>query len=169
MTDSSAALGAESLFMRKNVPLLLDRFDISCALEGACAEYFIEDKASHQQLSKAIIFSLNRFSHKIHVNRFYPELFRQENSRYLSAACFYLLIHHFAHALHVEKSYSIFLQTQPRICEEFYARLRDFDFHVVNFDLGDVVNVTSTYMPLPVDTSMIHENTAMADELLFMV
>jgi hypothetical protein len=151
----------ESAFMTHQVPLLLQRFEISCCSEGFCSEYFIRDRRSAAEISYALILCLNQFSHRIHVSKFHPELHKQPNAHYLSAACFYLLVHHFAQHYGVTSAYTIFLQTRPAIFEHFYALLRDFDFHVQAHGLGDNVDVSSCYRPCRVKTEMIVEKPTM--------
>ena len=90
-----------SRFMKKNVPRLLNRYRISYFQEDDCIEYFITDKASEEQISYALVLSLDRTSKEIHVSKFYPELFKQKEPQYLSAVCFCLLIHHFGHCHHL--------------------------------------------------------------------
>jgi len=150
----------ESTFMTHQVPLLLQRFEISCCSEGFCSEYFIRDRRSAEEISYALIFCLNQFAHHIHVSKFHPELYKQSNTHYLSAACFYLLVHHFAQHYGVTSAFTIFLQTRPAIFEHFYALLRDFDFHVQAHGLGDTVDVSSCFRPRQVKTEMIVEKPA---------
>jgi hypothetical protein len=150
----------ESTFMTHQVPLLLQRFEISCCSEGFSSEYFIRDRRNAEEISYALIFCLNQFAHHIHVSKFHPELYKQANTHYLSAACFYLLVHHFAQHYGVTSAFTIFLQTRPAIFEHFYALLRDFDFHVQAHGLGDTVDVSSCFRPRRVKTEMIVEKPA---------
>jgi hypothetical protein len=156
-----------SPFVHRNVPRLLRRYDLSYQIEGDCVEYFILDKASATQISYAIVFSLNRVSREIHVSRFYPELYKELRSKYLSAACFYLLIHHFCNLYHLGEGYTITLETRPDTFELFFSKLRDFDLRHVGLKLCESVSVAGDYHPLDVDTSVIKKETAEDGSLLF--
>jgi hypothetical protein len=145
----------ESQFMKRNVPRLLDRFDISYFKEENCIEYFIVDKDTELQISFMIVLSLDTNSREIHVSRFYPELYKQDNARYLSAACFYLVIHHFAHIYHLDENYKISLDTLPATFEEFFSRLKDFDFHVEGIKFCQTAGLLSKFLPVDVNTSVI--------------
>jgi hypothetical protein len=50
-------------------------------------------------------------------------LFKQIDSKYLSAACFYLLTHHFGNVFHLDKTYNIFLETIPATYDRFFSKL----------------------------------------------
>ncbi|WP_207679691.1 hypothetical protein [Desulfonema magnum] len=154
--------------MKKNVPLLLRRYALSYHKEGDCIEYFITDKITHENISRALVLSLNRYSNQINVAKFYPELAKQTESKYLSAACFYLLIHHFAKCCHVSEKYRIFLQTRPPVYKDFYSLLNDFDLQIKRAVLCETVEVWGDYPPVPVDTSMIEEKVLEDDEPAFL-
>ncbi len=148
---------SDSLFMRFNIGILLNRYDFSFCREDRCIEYFIMDKIKVEDISKALIMSLDLFKKNIHVAKFYPELYKQLNSKYMSAACFYLLIHHFGQYFHLDGSYHIDLETTPCVFHEFYEKLKNFHLHITNFGLGNTVNVLSDYTPVQIDTGLIHE------------
>jgi len=158
-----------SRFIKKNVPRLLNRYRISYFQEDDCIEYFITDKDSEEQISYALVLSLDRRSREIHVSRFYPELFKQEESEYLSAVCFYLLIHHFGHCYHLTPDYNISLDTRPATYEGFFARLQDFHFRLRRLDLCQTAQILSDYEPLEVDTTMIEQETADGSVIPFLV
>ena len=147
----------ESPFMKINIRVLLSRYDFSFCREDRCIEYFIKDREKLEDISKALIMSLDMIKKNIHVSKFYPELYKQLNPKYMSAACFYLLIHHFGQYFHLDKTYHIDLETTPCVFHEFYEKLRDFHLHVTTNGLGNTVNVKSDYTPLAIDTSLIHE------------
>lgn len=158
-----------SRFMKKNVPRLLNRYRISYFQEDDCIEYFITDKASEEQISYALVLSLNRTSKEIHVSKFYPELFKQKESQYLSAVCFCLLIHHFGHCHHLTTDYNISLDTRPATYERFFARLQDFHFRLKRLDLCQTAQILSDYEPLEVDTTMIEHRIGDGSEIPFLV
>jgi len=74
---------SESLFMRINIGILLNKYDFSFYREDRCIEYFIMDKIKLEDISKALIMSLDLFKKNIHVAKFYPELYKQLNSKYI--------------------------------------------------------------------------------------
>ncbi|NVM20196.1 MAG: hypothetical protein HWN68_00260 [Desulfobacterales bacterium] len=159
----------ESNFMKKNVPRLLSRYELSYYKEDDCIEYFITDKDSKEQISYAIVISLNRNSKEIHVSRFCPELSKQVESKYLSAACFYLLIHHFANTYHLGKDYSISLETRPVTYKEFFSLLKDFDLQLNGIKLCETAEVLGEYPAIDVETSMIGKKIISKKEMPFQV
>jgi len=159
----------ESQFMKTNVPRLLDRFDISYFKEENCIEYFILDKGTEVQISFMIVLSLDTNSKEIHVSRFYPELYKQDNARYLSAACFYLVIHHFAHAYHLDENYCISLDTLPATFENFFSRLKDFDFHLEGIKLCKTAELLSKFSPVDLNTSMVKKKIIESQDVPFHV
>jgi hypothetical protein len=148
---------SESLFMKTYIEILLSRYDLSFCREDRCIEYFIMDRKKLEDISNALIISLDLYKKNIHVSRFYPELYKQLNSKYMSAACFCLLIHHFGQYFHLDKTYHIDLETTPCVFHEFYEKLKDFHLHITTFGLGNTVNVLSDYTPVPIDIGLIHE------------
>jgi hypothetical protein len=158
---------SESMFMKINIEFLLSRYDFSYCREDRCMEYFIKDKKKLEGISKALIISLDLFKRNIHVAKFYPELYKQVNSKYMSAACFYLLVHHFGQYFHLDKTYHIDLDTTPCIFHQFYEKLKDFHLHITHFGLGDTVNVMSDYSPTQINTDLIHECILETHEEIF--
>ncbi len=158
----------ESQFMLTNISLFLKRFSLSYYKEGTCIEYFLNRRQSDETISTALIFSYSPFRKNLHVSRFYPELRLQSNSKYLSAACFFLLIHHCAKAYALDRSCGISLETVPRVCEAFYTRLKDFNFSIKRCGLGDVVELVSDITPCSVNTDMITEHRLQPGEIPFM-
>ncbi len=159
----------ESHFAKENVLLLLGRYELSYYQEDNCIEYFIADKNTHEQISYAIIFSLNRDSKELHISRFCPELYKQIDGKYLSAACFYILIHHFGNTYHLSKDYSITLETRPATYKAFFSRLRDFDLLNKGLSLCKAVSVMGEYPELDVNTSMIEKKSLQEGETPFEV
>ena len=149
----------ESLFMKKYVPRLLKRYSLSFYREDNCIEYFLTDKSSEEQVSLALVLSLDTNSKEIHVSRFYPELYKQPKCKFLSAACFYLLIHHFADCYHLTSDYSISLDTRPATYENFFSRLKDFHFQLKRLNLVQTAQISSDYEPLQIDLSMVEKKT----------
>ena len=158
----------ESDFIRTNVPLFLDRFALSYHREDFCIEYFINRLNSAETISYSLVFSYSPAAKNLHVSSFHPELYLQSNSRYLSAACFYLIIHHFADTFSLDDACHISLETVTTIYEDFYRRLKDFEFHVDKFGVGNVVELASNIIRLPVDTSMIKKHVFGESETPFL-
>ena len=164
----SQDLRSESAFMLTNVALLLQRFALSYFKEGLCIEYFIHNRFSSETISHSLVFSFNPQAKDLHVSRFYPELYLQSNPKYLSAACFYLLVHHFANAYSLDNACHISLETVPTVSDTFYKKLKDFNFRVNKLDLGNVVALVSDMIRIPVDTHMIEEHIFDEDEVPFL-
>jgi hypothetical protein len=141
--------------MTTNAARFLEHFALSYFQEGSCIEYFINRPLSEEVISSALIFSYNATAKDLHVSRFYPELHHLADSKYMSAACFYLLIHHCATCYGMDDSCHISLETVPEVCNCFYAKLKDFNFHIHKRGLGNVVELTSDLCRSTVDTHMI--------------
>jgi len=144
-----------SQFILDKIALLLYRFSFSFCLKGGMIEYFITDRESGAVVSFSVILANNTFAHQIHVCKFYPGLYRLHDCRYLSAASFFLCIHHFAQLFSLSRDYSIFLQSRQEVYHDFYATLKDFSFHILHPGQGNNVDVLSSYMPIVIDTSMV--------------
>lgn len=164
----SSNIQTGSIFMLTNIPLFLKRFTLSYIKESACIEYFINDRATRETISFALIFSCNPINRNLHVSRFYPEIYSQPGSRYLSAVCFYLLIHHCAKIYALDDTCRITLETVPSVSNCFYRKLKDFNFREHNCGLGNVVQLTSNIMRLSVDTSMIQQQLYHGKDILFL-
>lgn len=159
----------ESPFIKENVVRLLRKYDLSYYQEDDCVEYFLTEKNSSEQVSFALVLCLDRSSKEVHVSRFYPELYKKPESKYLSAACFYLLIHHFAHCYDLTPDYSISLDTRPATHERFFSRLGDFHFKLRCLKLCQTAQILSDYKPLQVDTSMIEKKVLGDVQIPFLV
>lgn len=146
-----------SAFIGEKIRLLLKRYGLSCRIEENRIEYVLADAITAEQVSFDLVLSRNRFAKQIHVCKFYPGLHRQDDTRYLSAACFFLLVHHFGQHYNLNRVYTIFLQTRHEVFTQFYATLKDFCFQIRGQATADNVNVWSTYVPCAIDTSMIRE------------
>ncbi|MFO7751156.1 MAG: hypothetical protein R6V54_13795 [Desulfobacteraceae bacterium] len=158
----------QSGFMRRNLPLLCNRFCFSYLKEESCIEYFINNFDSTETVSSALIFSYNFRKKDLHVSRFHPELSFLTNSKYLSAACFYLLIHHFAGIYGLDNTSHISLETVETTSSRFYRKLGDFDFTVSRHGVGEVVELVSTVSFSSVDTSMVREHICQPGEIPFL-
>jgi len=159
----------KSNFVKEKIPLLLSRYGLSYRKEDDCVEYFVSDKATNKDISRAVIFSLNRGSKEINVSKFWPELYKQTDCKYLSAACFYLLTHHFANMYHIPKSYRIHLETRPETHTGFFSKLKDFHLHLEGLKLCQSAEVCGDYPRLDMDVSMVKEKVMAKDEVPFIV
>lgn len=144
-----------SEFIEREVARLLERFVLAFQREDRCIEYFISRRATREPVSRALVLSHAAFTNRIHVSRFYPELIRQADSKYLSAACFFLMIHHFGQFFHLDRTSAIDLETQVEVFERFYARLPEFPFRLRRTFPGENCEILCPYAPLCVDTAAV--------------
>ena len=158
-----------SHFAKEKMPILLARYELSHYQEDDCIEYFISDRHTKEQISRAMIFSLNRPSQQINVVRFCPELYKQTGCKYLSAACFYLLTHHFASIYHLPRQYRICLETRPETYRRFFSKLKDFRLHIEGLKLCKSAEVCGNYPQLDIDVSMIKNKVMEKGDVPFMV
>ncbi len=158
----------ESIFMLKNIPLFFERFCLSYYREGSCIEYFISNLFSSETISSALIISYNPQNKNLHVSRFYPELYLLPNTKYLSAACFYLLIQHCTRIFTLDDKCHISLETVQNVSDRFYRKLGDFNFFVSKNGIGNVVELVSEVNRSTMDTSMISAHIYQPGEIPFM-
>lgn len=144
-----------SKFMLDKTARLLRRYSISYCLDGNRVEYILTARQNTEEISFALVLTRNTFSKQIHVCKFYPGLYRQLNCHYMSAACFFLVVHHFAQQFKLGPDYSIFLQCRQEIFSNFYSTLKDFGFHLIHDGQGENVDIISPYLPAEIDTTMI--------------
>jgi len=147
-------------FIRGQIERLLRRFVISYSRTGDTMEYFLTSLRTGHQVSYAIVFWHDRDTDCLHISKYFPELIRREDSKYLSAACFFLLVHHFSQHMASRTCRRISLKTKSQIFHAFYARLQDFQFKVWKDRGGDTVELRSDYAPRPMDTTMIIREAA---------
>jgi hypothetical protein len=155
-------------FIRRVQPLLLERYEMKFFPEGDCIAYFLLEKASGEEISRDLVLSLNRFARRIEIVRFYPELNRQPNTKYFSAALFYLLVHHFARHHDARNRHQVFVRTQPEVFDRFYSQLQDFCFRP-HTRLANTIDLISAYTESDVDTSMILEHSPARDVSPFFI
>jgi len=158
-----------SEFLRENIPILLDRYDLSYCKGKDCIEYFVIDKHTHEQISYDVILCLDRPAKRLIVRRFCPELYKQVECHYLSAACFYILIHHFAHEYHLPKDYCVCLETRREVYKNFFSLLSDFHLEVKKVKFGKSVEVCGDYPDIDIDTTMFKKAQLEAQDLPFSV
>ena len=156
--ENPLTINQVSAFISENTPYLFDRFSLTYRHEFSCVDYFIDDIDSGCRISKEILFTLDRFENRIVVSRFYPELSRLTNSKFLSATSFYLMIHHFINILHVPSNFEIYLNARPAVFKNFYEKLKDFSFTVQGSKKDKYWNILSSVAGTNVDTSMIRQS-----------
>lgn len=148
-------LSVPSQFLATYIPLLLNRFSLSYKKEFSCIEYFLYSKEKMVEISKALIVSHELFSNSIYVSKFYPEINKELNCKYLSAACFYLTTHHAVKTFHLPDNCCINLEAEIKVFNEFYSRLKDFDFRICYSRPSERVCLKGRYHEHPFSTDMI--------------
>ncbi|HIJ78598.1 MAG TPA: hypothetical protein HPP69_04700 [Deltaproteobacteria bacterium] len=141
------------------LPEFFDRFGINYTIDGPQLEYFVYEKKTGLDISCSLTFCFDEAAGKIDVLTFYPGINLHPVTRYLSAACFFMVIQHLANFYHIDSECRILLNTRQGIFDNFYALLKDFDFHVLLCDAEDRVQIESQLLLLTVDTSMINERS----------
>ena len=141
--------------MDQHVGLLTSRFSISYRHEFGCIDYYIDDIRSHTRVSKEILFTEDRLKNRIVISRFYPQLYKQTESKYLSAISFFLMVHHFMGINTIPSGCDIYLSAKPAVFQNFYRKLQDFNFQILGPKTGDYLDAISPFEAAGVDTSMI--------------
>lgn len=145
----------DSDFLRVQMPLLLKKFSVSYEKDNSCIEYFLYSNEKLRETSKTLIVSHEIFSDSLYVSKFYPEIYKQINCKYLSAACFYMMAHHAAKIFHLPDNCCVNLETDATVFETFYSRLNDFHFKIRYTRSSDRVCLAGRYHELPFSTDMI--------------
>lgn len=145
----------KSAFMDQHAGLLTSRFAISYRHEFGCIDYYIGDIQSRTRISKEILFTEDRLKNRIVISRFYPQLYIQSGSKYLSAISFYLMVHHFMGINSIPSGCEIYLSAKQAVFQDFYRKLQDFNFVIQGPKTGDYLDVISPFETAAVDTSMI--------------
>jgi len=154
--------------MQGVLPLFTARYATRYVADGDCIEYFLTDKTSREEISQNLMISFNRFAGRMEIIRFYPELNKQPETKYFSAGCFYLLVHHFAQFFHLTGQHKVFVRTQPEIYTRFYRSLKDFSFRPQR-QIANTIDLLSPYAQTDVDTSRVKEKTTALGKLYFVV
>lgn len=145
----------ESQFLNLHMPELLKRFSFSYEQDDTCLEYFLHSKKTLSRISKTLVYSHNTFSHSLYVSKFYPEIYKELNCKYLSATCFYLLAHHAVKQFELLDNCDVTLETDTCVFDNFYSRLNEFGFTIKHNRPSDRVCLTGHYHALPFRTDMI--------------
>lgn len=142
-------------FMEIQVPAFFRRFSLSYRKDGRCIEYFLYSREKKHEISTSLIVSYDVYAKAINVSKFYPEIYKESFSRYMSAACFFMMMHHAAGLFDIHCDCSICLETRAMVFKSFYQRLKDFDFIIHQCRISDNCNVRGRYHDFPVETGMI--------------
>ncbi len=146
----------ESNFLMIHIPELLERFSLSYEKNDAtCIEYFLFSKNTLVEISRSLIVSHEIFSKSLYVSKFYPEIFKELNCKYLSAACFYIMAHHAIQQFHLSDNCWVNLEAENTVFDSFYSRLNDFNFKVQSNRPANRVSLRGRYHEMPFHTDMI--------------
>ena len=146
----------DSKFLTVQIPKLLQRFSISYEKnDDTCIEYFLFSKEKLCEISRSLILSHELFSKSLYISKFYPEIYKELNCKYLSAACFYIIAHHAASQFHLTDNCCVNLETDNSVFESFYSRLNDFRFKVHCSRPCDKVYLRGHYHKMGFQTDMI--------------
>ncbi len=142
-------------FLNTYVPELLDRFSLSCEQDDTCMEYHLFSKRTRQEVSKNLIISCNTCSRSLYVSKFYPEIYTRLESKFLSAACFYLIVHHAVNTYQLANCCKVNLETDRDVYRDFYAKLKEFDFKILYNRPSDQVSLRGEYHRYSIQRHMI--------------
>ncbi|MFO7990525.1 MAG: hypothetical protein ACQEQ5_03630 [Thermodesulfobacteriota bacterium] len=152
---------AMPLFMETQVKRLMSRFSLSYIRDDTCVEYFLQDTRNQNLVSVNLILSHDRFAGGLYVSKFYPQLFLTPDHRFLSAACFYLMVHHSVGVFGLADHCRVSLETDIAVFDEFYSRLPEFHFRIAYHRPCRRVCLYGSYQLLPIDATIIHKNRKM--------
>ena len=144
-------------FMTSHLSDFFERFGINYTIDGPQLEYFVFKKDNGEDISCSLTGYFDEQTGEIKMMTFYPNICSQEDCRYLSAVCFFLVMQHFANFHHIESDCQILFNTRQGVFDTFYALLQDFDFHIIVHGEMDRIDIQSRFHPLGMDTSMISE------------
>lgn len=146
----------ESPFLQIQIPKLLKRFSLSYEKKyETCIEYFLFSKDKMSEISRALIVSHEIFSKSLYISKFYPEIYKELNCKYLSAACFYLMAHHAVKEFHLSDNCCVNLEAEDKIFNQFYAKLDDFEFKIQCNRPSNQLYLRGRYHRMPFNTTMI--------------
>jgi hypothetical protein len=145
------------LFMDIQVKRLMSRFSLSYIRDDTCMEYFLQDTRNKNLVSMNLILSHDRFAAGLYVSKFYPQLFLTPDHRFLSAACFYLMVHHSVGVFGLTDHCRVSLETDTEVFDEFYSRLPEFHFRIAYQRPCRRVCLFGTYQSLPIDAAIIQK------------
>jgi len=120
----------ESNFIKKNVEILFKNYQIGFQpiVPGLEIAYSILIKASGKKISDSIYVIKEIKTNSMIIEDFYPNLNKQPNSKYLSAAAFYAIAKHASMMLNVQQCANINVPTSFETFSKFFSKLNDFHF-----------------------------------------
>ena len=130
---------ANAAFLTTHVPELESRFELSYYQDDSCVEYFLDARGTGRHVSQNLILSWDSRCMGVYVSKFYPQLFLEASSKYLSAACFYLLVCHAVHLFHLKDECPVWLETDAQVFQRFYGKLKEFGFFIHRSRVGERV------------------------------
>lgn len=158
-------LTADAGFLPIQIALLEKRFALSFIRDGSCIEYFLDSRQTSEQVSENLILSWDTRSKGLYISKFYPRLNLQTASKYMSAACFYLMIFHAVHEFHLKDECIVWLETDTGVFYDFYSKLREFEFYVAHKRVGDRVCLKGLFHDLPLEICPITRIENMFDRV----
>lgn len=156
---------ANAGFLAANIPLLEERFSLSYTRDYSCIEYFLDSRKTSRQVSENLILSWDTRVKGLYISKFYPRLYLEEASKYLSAACFYLMVFHAVHEFHLKDECTVWLETDCGVFQDFYSKLREFEFVVSRSRVGERVCLKGVFHDFPIDTCPIKRLENLFDQL----
>lgn len=157
MISSAMPVPVSYRFMDIQVKRLLTRYFLTCTREDTCMEYFLWDVKTRGLVSLNLILSHDQFSNGIYISKFYPQLFMECQPRFLSAACFFLMVHHSAGVFCLADHCRISLETEEKVFDDFYSRLIDFHFTITRHRPAGRVCLNGSYPCLPIARKIMNE------------
>lgn len=147
----------ESQFLSLHMPVLLKKFSLTYKKDYSCIEYFLYSNDRLRKISRTLIVSHEIVSDSLYVSKFYPEIYKELNCKYLSAACFYLMAHHAAKLFHLHDNCCVTLETESTVFDTFYSRLNEFDFKIRYSRPANRLCLKGRYHELPFSTAVIKQ------------
>jgi hypothetical protein len=142
-------------FLSIHVPALERRFQLSYFQDDSCVAYYLDARGTERQVSQNLILSRDPRCMGVYVSKFYPQLFLEASSKYLSSACFYLLVCHAVHLFHLKDECPVWLETDIRVFRQFYVKLKGFDFCIHRARVGERVCLHGIFHESPVQVAEI--------------
>ncbi|MFO7754302.1 MAG: hypothetical protein R6V41_14425 [Desulfobacteraceae bacterium] len=146
-------------FANTHIKRLLACYNLSYHREDTCTEYFLTARETLEIISYSLVMSYSLSTKNMCIVKFHPELHTRTDSKYLSSACLSLMIQHFAKEYLLDPGTKITLNTQPDVFSNFYAKLGDFNFHILRHCLGDTLELISDFHPLDIKTDAVRKQT----------
>ena len=146
-------------FLFVHVPQLFERFSLSYEKnDETCIEYFLFSKEKVKEISRSLIVSHEIFSKSLYIAKFYPEIYKELNCKYLSAACFYMIAHHAIHEFHLTENCCVNLEAEDRVFNSFYSKLKDFNFKIQCNRPANRLYIRGRYHEMPLSTNGIKKH-----------